>query len=313
MADLLVAGALIVDGSGAPGRPGSVVVSGDRIEAVLDAGAAEPPSARRLDARGLTLAPGFVDAHSHSDATPFVEPSMDSMLRQGVTTLIVGNCGMSAFPPSDLDGVASLVGASATALGEPWRTFDGYLERVRACGPALNVAALVGHGSLRLAALEDQRRPPTADEAAVMAALLDEALDQGALGMSTGLIYAPGMHAATDEITELARAMARRGGVYVSHVRGEGHTVFDAVAECIRIGERAGIPSHVSHLEGGGAVDVGSVGGAPRADRRRPSLRRGRLGRPVPVHGVGDGARRRAPPVGHGARAARGARGSRRP
>ncbi|MGZ8603996.1 MAG: N-acyl-D-amino-acid deacylase family protein [Actinomycetota bacterium] len=249
MADLLVAGALIVDGSGAPARTGSVVVSGDRIESVVDAGASEPEAARRLDGQGLALAPGFVDAHSHSDATPFVEPSMDSMLRQGVTTLIVGNCGMSAFPPSDLDGVASLVGASATALGEPWRTFDGYLERVRASGPALNVAALVGHGSLRLAALEDKRRPPTADEAAVMAALLDEALDQGALGMSTGLIYAPGMHAATDEIAELARAMARRGGVYVSHVRGEGRTVFDAVAECIRIGERAGVPSHVSHLK----------------------------------------------------------------
>jgi len=249
VADLLVAGALIVDGTGAPGRAGSVVVSGDRIDAVLEPDAPEPAVARRIDGRGLVLTPGFVDAHSHADATPFVEPAMDSMLRQGVTTLVVGNCGTSAFPPSDLDEVAALAGAREDDLGEPWRTFDGYLERVQACEPALNVAALVGHGSLRLAALEDQRRAPRPDEAAAMSALLEDALEQGAVGLSTGLIYAPGIHASTDEIAELAGAMARRGGVYASHVRGEGRTVFDAVSECIEIGRRAGVPSHVSHLK----------------------------------------------------------------
>jgi N-acyl-D-aspartate/D-glutamate deacylase len=249
VADLVVVGALIVDGTGAPGRAGTVVVSGDRIEAILDPENPEPETARRIDARGLVLAPGFVDAHSHADATPFSEPAMDSMLRQGVTTLVVGNCGTSAFPPSDLDEVAALVGVGAAELGDPWRTFEEYLERVQACEPALNVAALVGHGSLRLATMPDQRRPPRTDEAAAMARLLEDALEQGALGLSTGLIYAPGLHASTQEIAELSGALARRGGVYASHVRGEGRTVFDAVTECIEIGRRAGVPSHVSHLK----------------------------------------------------------------
>lgn len=260
VSDLLLVGGLIVDGTGSAARPGSVLIAGDRIEAVLEPGDPEPSGVERVDANGRVVTPGFIDVHSHSDVSPMVEPGMDSMLRQGVTTLVVGNCGTSAFPASELEDVAALAGAEAFDLGEPWSTFAEYLERVDASHPAINVAALVGHGSLRRAALAEQRRSPSADETSAMTGLLEDALDAGAVGMSSGLIYDPGMHAATDELAALAGAMARRGGLYASHIRGESGTVFDAVTECIEVGRRAGVPSHVSHLKVEGRAMWGRAG-----------------------------------------------------
>lgn len=250
MADLVVADALIVDGAGTAPRSGSIVVTGDRIEDVAGPGGSKPAAARTIDASGRVVAPGFVDVHSHSDLTPLVEPTMDSMLRQGVTTLVVGNCGGSAYPVEGAAERAALIGADAGSLGIEWRSFGEYLERLDACRPALNVAALVGHGTLREAVMrDDQRRPPDEDELRAMRELLRGALDQGAVGLSSGLVYAPGMHATTDELAALAGTLAELGGVYASHVRGEGASVFDAVAECAEIGRRSGVPSHVSHLK----------------------------------------------------------------
>ena len=250
MDPLLVANATVVDGTGAPGVAGSLHVAGDRIARILRPGEPEPAVERRFDAEGHVVAPGFIDVHEHSDLTPFVEPTMESMLRQGVTTVVVGNCGASAFPFHGAEELATLVGTEIGALGAGWSTFGEYLERTQACRPALNVAALVGHGSLREAALgSEQRRPPGSPEMSEMKRLLGEALEEGALGLSTGLIYAPGIHAETDELVELASVLARRGGIYASHVRDEGAMVFDAVAECLEIGRRAGVPTHVSHLK----------------------------------------------------------------
>ena len=250
MADLVVAGALIVDGTGVPGRPGSVVVSGDRIVDVLGPGAGEPPAKVRIDAARRVVAPGFVDVHSHSDITPFVEPTMDSMLRQGVTTLVVGNCGGSAYPVEGAVEHAAMTGADPMALTFDWRSFGEYLERIGDARPALNVASLVGHGTLREHVMgAAQRRVPTDEEIRSMRDLLREALAEGAVGFSTGLVYAPGLLASTDEIAAVATALADVGGVYASHIRGEDANVFDAVGECIEIGRRAGAPSHVSHLK----------------------------------------------------------------
>ena len=249
MTDLLIANAFVLDGTGGPAIPASVAVQGDRVSHILLAGEPEPSAALRVDAEGRVLAPGFIDVHTHSDVTPFVEPGMESMLRQGVTTMVVGNCGGSAFPAEGAEESAALAGARVNDFDPSWRTYGEYLDRMGACRPALNVASLIGHGTLRLTVMGEERRSPTADEMAAMQRLLEGAMDEGALGLSTGLIYTPGLHATTDEIVELASVLARTGGVYASHVRGEGELVFDAVAECIEIGRRAQVPSHVSHLK----------------------------------------------------------------
>jgi N-acyl-D-amino-acid deacylase len=248
--DLLVANALVVDGTGARPFRGSVAVSADRIERVLRDGEDEPIAARRFDAEGRVVAPGSIDAHSHSDVEPFVEPGMDSMLRQGVTTMVVGNCGSSAWPVEGASELAEWAGVHGLDLDLSWRTFGEYLEAVDAASPALNIAALVGHGTLRLAVLRnEQRRSPSGEEMERMRTLLASAITEGAIGLSSGLIYAPGIHATTEEIAEIASVMAGRGGLYASHIRDEGAHVLDALAECIRIGRLAGVGSHVSHLK----------------------------------------------------------------
>jgi N-acyl-D-amino-acid deacylase len=246
---LLIADGRVVDGTGAPARPGSVLIRDDRVEAILAPGQPEPKVGRRIDAGGRVIAPGFVDVHEHSDMTPFVEPGMDSMLRQGVTTVVVGNCGGSAFPFEGAREHAAMAGSDVQDLAlAPWTSFGGYLEAVERARPALNVAALVGHGTLREAVMGRAARPPARDELGRMRDMLAAAMDEGALGLSSGLIYVPGLHATTDELVEVARGLAGRG-VYASHVRGEGATVFAAVAECIEVGTRAGVPAHVSHLK----------------------------------------------------------------
>ena len=192
---------MLVDGSGTPARPGSVLVRGDRVEAVLGPAGSEPPVDRRYDAGGRLVAPGFVDVHQHSDVTPFVEPGMDSMLRQGVTSVVVGNCGGSAFPFEGAREHAAMAGADVEDLGlARWTTFAGYLEAIDRARPALNVAALVGHGTLRQDALGLADRTPTPDELQAMRRTLAGAVDEGAVGMSSGLIYVPGLHASTEEL-----------------------------------------------------------------------------------------------------------------
>ncbi|MFL5737852.1 MAG: amidohydrolase family protein, partial [Actinomycetota bacterium] len=191
MADLLISGARVLDGDGGPRFAGSVAVSGDRIERVLHDGEELPHAARTIEARGRVLAPGFIDTHSHSDVQPFVEPSMDSALRQGITTVIAGNCGGSGAPGNGRREGAELSGISVDDLPE-WRTFSEYLELAEEAHPAINVASLVGHGTIRGKVLGSERRPPDGDELAEMRRQLEEALAAGAVGLSTGLVYAPG-------------------------------------------------------------------------------------------------------------------------
>jgi N-acyl-D-aspartate/D-glutamate deacylase len=247
MLDLVIAGAFVVDGTGTPGSLGSVGIRDDRVTWIGHGTAAPPEAARTVQAAGRVLAPGFIDVHTHSDLGPLVDPHMPSTLRQGVTSIVVGNCGTSPWPPAGADEAASLVGGPAPGLRA--ESFGGFLAALEASGPALNIAALVGHGAVRLEVMGLERRAPSEGELATMCRAVAEAMEDGALGMSTGLIYVPGLYSATDEIVALAGEVSARHGIYASHIRGEGEHLFRAVDEAITIGRRAGLPSHVSHLK----------------------------------------------------------------
>ena len=253
MLDLWITGATIVDGTGSPSYQASVGVDGGRVVLIAPGSpklGEAVEAATTIDAHDRVLAPGFVDVHNHSDMAPFVVPTMASTIRQGVTTVVVGNCGASPLPASMAAELASWVGGDPERIDDMrFDSFGEFLARVDAARPAVHVAALIGHGSVRELTMGLERRSPTTDELAAMRRCVAEAMDAGAVGLSTGLIYVPGMYCETDEIVALAGESARSGGIYASHIRGEGAHLFQAVDEAIEVGRRAGIPVHVSHLK----------------------------------------------------------------
>jgi N-acyl-D-amino-acid deacylase len=242
--ELVVAGGVIIDGTGAPGRRGDVAIAGDRIAAV---GAGAWAEADRIDAEGLVVAPGFIDMHSHSDYLLLGNPCAESKLLQGVTTEVGGNCGESPAPMVDeiARDVSEWLGKFGVAAD--WRDFPGFFEHLRARGIAINVAFLAGHGNLRALAMGYADRPATGDELDRMCAAAAEAMRQGAVGISSGLAYPPGCYAATDELAAVVKAAAPFGGIYTSHLRNEGDRLLEAVGEAIEIGRRSGAPVHLSH------------------------------------------------------------------
>jgi len=247
--DLVIVNARIIDGVGSPAWDGWVGVRGDRIAAIEPVYVESPPAVRVVDAGGSVLTPGFVDVHNHSDLAPMVEPGFASTVRQGVTTAVVGNCGISPWPNAGACECAEMVGGDPATLRLGWPSFNCWMDAMQACSPAVNIAALVGHGAVRAEVMGLAQRPPNEDELPAMRALVAEAMDQGALGLSTGLIYVPGMFAGTDEIVALAGEVAQRGGIYASHIRGEGEHLFAAVEEAINLGRQASLPAHISHLK----------------------------------------------------------------
>jgi dihydroorotase/N-acyl-D-amino-acid deacylase len=220
--DILIVNTTVVDGTGAPGFVADVALRGDRIARVSRGAIARDGAARVIDGTGRVLAPGFIDMHAHLE--PLLRlPEAENLVRQGVTTALGGPDGFSPWP-----------------LGP-------YLDTAQAAGPALNVAFLVGHNTIRRRVLGLGRRAPTAAELARMRRMVARAMHEGAFGLSTGLTYAPGAFAATDEIVALARVAADSGGIYTTHVRDEGDGVLAAVAEAIAVGRRAGIPVVLTH------------------------------------------------------------------
>jgi len=249
---LLIRGGSVVDGSGAPARAADVAVEGERIAAVAPAlaGSAE----RVIDAAGKVVAPGFIDMHSHSDLFYFGCPSAESKIRQGVTTEVVGMCSFSQAPlrPDQRDIVRGWAGGIGASLDLRWETFGQYLDALRAMRPSVNIAHFVGHGALRIAGMGFEARPAGSDDLKAMQRLLGEALDAGAFGFSTGLVYAPSAYSDTNELIALAREMASRGGLYFSHIRGESSMLLDSFTEAIRIGEEAGVGVQISHVKASG-------------------------------------------------------------
>jgi N-acyl-D-amino-acid deacylase len=257
--DLAIVNGRIIDGTGNPWYRGDLYVRGDTIAAI---GGAKRRAAKAIDARGMVVAPGFIDIHSHSDYTILREPRAESKVRQGVTTEVVGNCGNSAAPMSEelmeyrRRYMAAMMGDDQVYT---WRSMADYMGLVERVGAAFNVATLVGHGTLRQNAVGNEDRPPTDGEMTEMRGLLRESMEAGALGLSTGLIYTPSVYAGTDELVDLARVAAEYGGLYSSHIRGEGGTIIEAVREAIEIGRRAGACVQVSHFKACGSKNWGKT------------------------------------------------------
>ena len=202
-----------------------------------------------IDVGGRYVTPGFVDPHTHSDLTVLTDPGAESVVYQGVTTHVVGNCGMSAAPVDD-HRLADFVTMWESYFAVPrvtWRSFAEYLDTIAAGGCAINVAALVGHGALRIAAMGFDERAAGERELAVMKALLAEGMSAGAFGLSAGLVYPPGCYSSTAELVALARVVKRYDGLYATHVRGERETIVAAVEEAVSIGRQSGLPVQVSH------------------------------------------------------------------
>lgn len=261
--DVLFRGATVYDGSGAPGVRQDVAVRGDRIAAVGD-GAQATGGSRVVEADGLALAPGFIDMHSHADHTLPANPTATNSITQGVTTELIGLCGFSVAPVSVEAVKAGLLRDMAGGIGPDlqwsWQSFGSFLDTLAVARPAVNVAPLVGHHALRILAMGIEDRPPTPAELGVMRAALAEALDQGAWGMSSGLVYVPGQFASLDELVTLGQELKRVDGIYVSHIRDEADHLVDAVDEAIAIGERNGIRAQVSHLKITARRNAGRIG-----------------------------------------------------
>src|SRR5882724_410071 len=256
---LLIKNGTVVDGSGAPATAADVAVEGDRIVAVERGLSGE--AARTIDAGGLMVAPGFIDIHSHSDLVYDKCPSAESKVRQGVTTEVVGMCSFSPAPVASgrAEVVREWAGGISQRIPIAWETFAEYLEHLRRLGPSVNIVQFVGHGALRLATIGPENRAPTRDEQTAMERLLAEAMDAGAFGFSTGLVYAPSVYGSTEELIALARSMASRGGFYFSHIRGEAATLEEAVKEAIGIGEEARVPVQISHVKAAGRENWGKM------------------------------------------------------
>jgi N-acyl-D-aspartate/D-glutamate deacylase len=252
-ADVVVKNGRILDGTGAPERRVDLAIRGGRIAAL----GAEVVADDVIDAAGKIVAPGFIDLHSHGDLI-LAWPSDDRLsllegrIAQGITTEVVGNCGLGAAP---LFGDASEVLPQINGWMTPapfawsWQGIAGYLSHLERVGLPVNVGTLAPHGPLRLAVHSLAAGETSSDERRVMADALDAALEEGAFGLSAGLIYPPGMYTSTEELSFLARRAARGGGIFTCHVRGSSETLLDAVSEILRIGLETGVRVHHSHAE----------------------------------------------------------------
>jgi len=253
--DTVIRGAMVVDGTGAAAVRADVAVADGRIAAVgaLAAWAGD----ETIDAAGLALAPGFIDVHTHDDTSVVRTPAMWPKLSQGVTTVVVGNCGISAAPArlrGEPPDPMNLLGRASDFV---YPTFAAYRDAVTRARPAVNVAALVGHTTLRATHLDRLDRAATGAEIGAMRDELRDALAHGALGLSTGLAYANARAAPTDEVIALAEPLAEAGALYATHLRSEFAAILDAIDEAVRIGRRARVPVAVSHLKCAGRENWG--------------------------------------------------------
>jgi N-acyl-D-amino-acid deacylase len=249
MLDFLIKDGLVADGSGSDSLMLNVGISGDTIVCI---GSDEPPSDKIVDASGLIVSPGFIDTHTHSEFTLLADGRAEGRLSQGVTTEINGNCGLSAAPLYGEAFERRETDLKELDITERWHTFWEYFALLRMKGIAVNFATLCGHGNIRGSVVGYKNDRADDSQLSAMNNLLDEAMKAGARGLSTGLIYPPGVFSTTGELIALSRIAAESGGLYASHMRSEGDALIESIEEAIRIGKEAGTAVHISHLKTAG-------------------------------------------------------------
>jgi len=248
--DIVFSNGTIYDGSGSPSFTGSVGVRDGRLSLLPSGSVWE--AERTLDATGLAIAPGFIDVHSHTDFQPFVDSLSTSKAHDGVTLEISGNCGFSAVPFDSFTRKQENERYAPWGASFDWANLVEYRAELEASGISIHHAMLVGHGNLRSQVMGEDNRDPTAAELDRMKGILGDLLDQGAVGLSSGLIYPPGCFSKTDELTALARVAAEKGRMYTSHIRGEGANLRSAITEVLTIARDSGARTQISHLKASG-------------------------------------------------------------
>jgi N-acyl-D-amino-acid deacylase len=254
-ADVVLQGGLVIDGRGQPAFAADVAMRGDTIIAIGDL--TKVSALRIIDVTGLVVAPGFIDVHTHDDLICITQPDMTPKISQGVTTLIVGNCGISAPPLRFNDSVSEPFNLLGQKDDFAYDTFASYRQAIEAVSPRVNVAALVGHSTLRVQCVRDLGRPATASERKQMNVLLREALDEGALGLSSGVFYAPAQAADVEELQALAQTVSEAGGVYTAHIRDERDGIVDALQEAFSVTKPGRTPLVLSHHKCAGVRNWG--------------------------------------------------------
>ena len=252
---MLILGGEIIDGTKRPRFRADVGIQGDRIAAIGDFSMCTAEQV--IDARNLVVAPGFIDAHTHDDQAVIDTPDMVNKVSQGVTTVVVGNCGISAAPLRDDEDLPMPVGLLECPPKGRSGSFSNYFDKLERNPAAVNVAALVGHTTLRATVMPDLDRAATSDEVAVMQALLQEGLDAGALGMSTGTFYSAAQHAPTSEIVNVGKPLSDCEGLYVTHMRDEANHVLESLQETFQIGKALNVPVVISHHKVSGQRNFG--------------------------------------------------------
>lgn len=249
--DLLIKGGKVYDGTGSEAFIADIAIVDERIAFI-----SKSPDqyggkiGKIIEAEGLSVAPGFIDAHSHSDFTLLADNRAEGKVFQGVTTEINGNCGLSAAPLYSYALEHRNSDLRELGIEERWATFREYFDLLEERRPAINCASLVGHGNIRASVIGYEDRDPDESEMKRMRTLLKDAIREGAIGLSTGLIYPPGVYAKTEEIIDLARCI--KDFIYATHMRSEGDELIEAIEETVTVGRGSGIAVHISHIKTGG-------------------------------------------------------------
>ena len=255
MHDVVIRNVQLLDGTGQDAFAGDLAVSEGRIAdiGVVGSGRVE------IDGKGATLAPGFIDTHAHDDGAFFRHPDMGFKLAQGVTSVVSGNCGFSAIPADPTKDAGAASGGILAGLAGEFTDLDGYFEAVLSHKPAINNMMLVGHNTVRSLVMGDEKQAPNASQLAAMQGHVKLALEQGACGFSSGLIYRPGRYSDTEEVIALAKQAAPFDALYTTHMRNEGDKLLEAVDESLRIAAESNVHLHISHHKSAGKPNWGKV------------------------------------------------------